>query len=73
MYIYIKIKLQTITDHVRKLVQLNEKKKNNVMAGIVLIPFSSCVTLHKLCNISETDSSFLKKKQNDYMQDGIRI
>lgn len=60
-------------DHVRKLVQLNEKKNTNMMAGIVLIPFSSCLTLQKLYNISETDSSFLKKKQNDYMQDGIRI
>ena len=59
MYISIKSKLQTITDHLRKPVQVNvkEKKKNGVMVVMVLIPFSSCVTLHKLYNVSETSSS----------------
>lgn len=55
MYISIKSKLHTITDPLRKPVQVNVKKKKNnaVMAVMVLIPFSSCVTLHKLYNISE--------------------
>ena len=61
MYIYIKSKLQTATDHRRTLVRLDDK---NVVYGVVAVSLELhgwlCDPVQVIMCISENDSSLLK-------------